>query len=211
MNLGVLCAANFVLAIAGSAFLLGQAKWLGDDWSERLKEIGPRFLLGFCFVHFALLVVAWQAHRRLLPKETEKRMNLIVGAAFLPPQALRLRAQLSVAYFSPVHPLAFLALSLNGEDLKCYARQLLGDLNWPLPLPEAPQSALINSITSWMRGRLTLEVDRLLREKGLATEKLLQPPPRDSDSSKSYCPRCGSQFMAGPTHCPEGIKLLALK
>jgi hypothetical protein len=104
-----------------------------------------------------------------------------------------------------------LSVVQSPEAFEPFARQILCDLNWPLTPAKPDEESFIRSITSWMRGRITLEADRLVQAQGLAAERLLAAPSRDSESSCSYCPRCGTQFMNGPSHCPQNVKLLALK
>jgi hypothetical protein len=211
-TLAVLASVNFVCALAVTVYLLGNvANLLGEDWAERLADAFPQLLAAFGIIHVAIIVFAANAHRRLMPTKKEERLSLLISAALLPPQALRLRAQIGAAYFSKMHPLSWLGVTQATKALEPFARQILCDLNWPLPPAQPDDAALVRAITSWMRGRITLEADRLVQAEGLATEILLAPPTRDSSTSCSYCPRCGSQFLAGPTHCPQNVKLLALK
>jgi hypothetical protein len=203
---------NFSVALLLTGYLLANGPALvGDAWAARLAHALPLIGGYFAFVHLATLVLAWRAHRRLLPKQSEQRVSLILNAALMPPYALRLRAQIAAAYFPPQHALTWLAASSRPTDLATFARNVLTDLRWPLPPRRQENAPLVASVHAWTQAEIIRHAERLLSLSSVLPAQLLAAPPADSAASCAYCPRCGDQFTDPNACCPRGVKLLALK
>ena len=203
---------NFVVALAVTIYLLANGPaYVGDLWAERLVRALPLLGAYFALIHVATLVFAWRAHRHLLPAHGERRLSLVLNASMLPPQALRLRAQIATAYFPAAHPLTWLAAAGRDADFFQHARHTVTDLRWPLPPPHPNDAALVNNICAWMRAQVTGHVDRLLKARGVTLENLLTAPTADSSASCAYCPRCRDQFTSPTARCPRGVPALPLK
>lgn len=201
-----------LLLISATLYLVTDGpEWLGEKWSGRLVDSLPLFG-GYCvLLHLAALVAAWLAHRKLHPRRGEERFTLLLSASLLPPQALRWREHLSRDYFTGAHPLALAAAVASPDGFKSAARAVFQDLRWPLPLTGAGSDGLTARIHEWMRPCVTRVCEKLVRSRDVSIDALLAPPSPDSAGSVAYCPRCRAQFIRGITHCPEGIRLLALE
>jgi hypothetical protein len=211
-RLAILGAVNFTLAALVTLYLLVDGPALvGDTWAAHIAASLPRVGAAFALIHLTSVVLAWQAHRRLLPKQQEDRVRLILNALLLPPHALRLRAQLTAAAFPPQHPLAWLIAVADPRTLRPFARATLADLRWPVAPHHLTANPLARDIAGWMRAQVAPPIERLLRDAGLEEKSLLAAPAPDGSESCLYCPRCRDQFTRPDARCPRGVPLLALK
>jgi len=211
-TLVALTSSAFAVTLLLSVYLLvGSALPVSVELAARLGKLLPAFGLYLLGLHLAIVVMGWRIHRRLMPKRGEERLNMMLSATMLPPQALRLRSRIGAEFFKPAHPLAWLAVLAGQKDFAEYARQAVADLRWPLVPVRNVDPALSATISAWMSERIAGEVDRLLLERGVDRAELLKTPEPDSAGSCAYCPRCRSQFTSAVARCPYGIKLLPLK
>ncbi len=171
-------------------------------------EILPWVLLGLVGLHFAAVIAAWRAMRRLRPVAAHKRGMNLFTALLMPPQAMRLRALVGEGFFPAQHPLAMLLTFGSKSAQREAAFSALSDLRWPIG--GAEDSPLAREIAAWFREALRAEIEPRLRAAGLAPEELLAAPKPDNPASCTYCPRCGDQFVAGRQACPHGVELKAL-
>ena len=205
---------NAAIALAVSICLVADVP--GMAWDHRTYSLVtwvlPMLGLYAAGAHVAALVSGWRAHRRLLPgrEHTAHRINMLLAAAFVPPQVFRLRAQVTAAALPALHPLAWLATVADAGALRQGAARVLRDLRWPLATVDDPDPRLTDRIASWMRTRVMAEAERLLALRGVSADELLAAPEPDSPESRSYCPRCRDQFTKPAGLCPCGTPLAAL-
>jgi hypothetical protein len=203
---------NFALAALVTLYLVFDGPALvGDLWAVRVAALLPPLAVFFAATHVALVILAWRAHRRLMPAQNEQRVRLVLNALLLPPHALRLRAQITAAAFAPQHPLSWFTALGGGQDRTSFARATLAALRWPLAPARTSGASQALVIADWMHARIAPHIGRLLRDAGLDEKKLLEAPEPDGPSSCLYCPRCRDQFTRADARCPRGVKLLALK
>jgi len=205
---------NAVIALAVSVWFLADAPGMvGERWAGYFaSRVLPMLGLYAACAHVAALIACWLAHRRLLPgrEHAAQRANMLLGAAFLPPQVFRLRAQVAAAALPTRHPLAWLAAVAGAREFREGAARVLRDLRWPLALASArnPDPQITARIASWMRARVTDEAERLLALRGMSAGELLAAPKPDSPESRSYCPRCRDQFTKAGGCCTCGTPLV---
>ncbi len=194
-------------ALAGlTIYVVGDvAARLPTRWSEGLAAGLPWLLLALLGLHVAAVVMTWRTLRRLKPVTAQKRGANLFSALMMPPQALRLRAIAGEGYFPPQHPLA-LVVAFGGEKARReWAFNVMADLRWPLAPEDEPP--LAGEVAAQFRVALEARLEPLLRDAGVTTEALLAAPVPDAPASRSYCPRCRAQFVAGGGRCPNGIEL----
>ena len=205
---------NTVIALVVSVcFLADVPSMLGHYWAQYfVMRLLPLLALWAAGAHIAALVSYWRAHRRLLPGRayTEQRINMLLGAAFLPPQVFRLRAQVAAAALPAQHPLAWLATVASAEAFREGAAHVLRDLRWPLASAANADPRLAADIAAWMRVRVMTEAERLLALRGMTAAELLAAPAPDNPESQSYCPRCREQFTKQGGSCACGTPLVVL-
>lgn len=174
-------------------------------WADLGGRLLPLLALYLALLHVVGVVSAWLAMRRLKPVQPAKRGSALFTALMLPPQALRLRAVLADGFFPPQHPLGFAAAFAASAQMRELAFAALSDLRWPLgPTADTP---LAQEIAGWYRAELARQLAPLVNSAGLKEAELFAAPVADGPETVSYCPRCLCQFVAGRTHCPEGIEL----
>ncbi len=210
--LALLGSVNFALAALVTLYLVFDGPALvGDLWAIRVTALLAPLAVFFAATHVALVILAWRAHRRLMPAQNEQRVRLVLNALLLPPHALRLRAQITAAAFAPQHPLSWFIALGGGRDRDPFARATLAALRWPLAPARTSGASQAYVIADWMHARIAPHIERLLCDAGLDEKKLLAAPEPDGPSSCLYCPRCRDQFTRADARCPRGVKLLALK
>jgi hypothetical protein len=200
-----------VAVLAGSAALsgwfLGGFREAAADWvSARVGLL----LLWLALMHLWGMGLAWWTRRRLrqISRQPVLAKSVLVGALFLPPQALRLRATLGTGWFPPSHPAAVALAFAPAAVRDRMVFNVLADLRWPLAPPAG--GPLAGEILAWYRTAFGDELKRLLRREGLEADELLAAPVPDGPSSCAYCPRCQSQFVDAGAACPHGVPLLPL-
>lgn len=206
--IAALNALTFGLVAAASVYaVVGVAIELPPGWNDRLADALPAVLATAFALHVGAIIAAARMLKRLRAVAPEKRGTNLFSALMLPAQALRLRALLGEGYFPAQHPLA-VVLALGGcRTRRDAALATLTDLRWPIAGRDDPP--LAREIATWFRGALQPALREAAEKRGLACETLFAPPRRESAVSCGYCPRCGDQFGAGRTHCPNGIELVA--
>ncbi len=202
---------GLLAALLSVYFLTDSPTIVGEQWAARIAAALP--LLGgyFALLHVSSLVLAWRAHRRLRPRHHEERSRIILNALLMPPQAMRLRAQIIRHAFAPQHVLTWLAAAGRRDDFAFWARRALRDLRWPRALPPGARQSPVAHISAWMRQNGTLCVETIIAREGFLIETFLPAPRPDGPQSCLYCPRCLAQFTQQGATCPHDIKLLALK
>jgi hypothetical protein len=181
-------------------------------WDERLAKAVPYFLLTLLGLHLVAVVLAWRAVRRLKPvaANLDKRGSGLFSALLLPAQAMRLRSLAGDGYFPPQHPLAAAIAFGTRRGMDEWVFNTLADLRWPLSSDDKAKRPLADEIESWFRNALESQLLPLVRSAGISPETMLAAPKPDGKQSCSYCPRCGAQFVAGRTLCPNGVTLRPL-
>ena len=213
-TLAFLASINAVIALALSVwFLAGVPGMVGEHWAKYfVARVLPLLGVYAAGVHVAALAACWLAHRRLLPgrEHAARRANMLLGAAFLPPQVFRLRAQVAAAALPAQHPLAWLAVVAGAREFREGAARVLRDLRWPLALAPArnPDPQITARIASWMRARVMGEAERLLGARGVSAGELLAAPVAGGPECRSYCPRCRDQFTKAEGYCNCGTALV---
>ncbi len=212
VTLAIFASINAIIALSLSVyFLAGGPDVVGDAWAKYIVRMLPMIGLYAAVIHVAALVFAWLAHRKLAPGRGAQRMSILFGAAFLPPQVFRLRAQIAAATLPAQHPLVWLAAIGSAGAFRKRASLALRDLRWPLAPARNPDRQITERIAEWMRGRVMIEAGRLLVLRKITADELLAAPEADGAESRSYCPRCRDQFTKPDGYCSCGIKLMPLK
>ena len=199
-------------------------RWLGNLLFIYLFVLAPGAIWFFGFRLAGLWVVAgllmqtftigwlfWRAHGVLYPGGAEERFAPFLTMLLAPPTAIRAYDLLARRLVENFHPLALAEAFCAGTQLKQLARRVLLDLRFPM-LPSAPSSEpAIVQTEEWFRGVLLEECERVAERAGLKPSELIQPPVRSEVTSRSYCPRCGAQFVVEGGVCADcGGRALAI-
>lgn len=161
--------------------------------------------------HAAVVIEAWRVHGRLYPKRGEARLNLLLGALLLPPQALRLRGALMRPLGAGLAPLAAVLAAGAPEVAREAARATWRDVRHPLRPAGLPELAA--RLADEAGGLARPAVERALAEAtaggltGVRPEELVAGPEGAGRGACAYCPRCGDGFARADGVCPQGVAL----
>jgi hypothetical protein len=200
-NAGVLA-----LLVLATAYLAGDLPArIGDRWANAVASTLPLWFAYAALLHAGAVFLLWRFWRKRPDARGPGGWSALTTAVLFPPQALRLRMLAGEGWTPAVHPLAGAVAWCVPEVVRTLAFNVAADLRWPVG--EGRDDALAREVAAWHRARLEREVAHVLREADLDIDDLLHAPAADSAASCRYCPRCGDQFVAGPTHCPHGVPL----
>lgn len=155
----------------------------------------------------------FRAHRVLYPESAGERFQEAARGAFFAPASARATDYLARPLMAGLHPLAVAHAVLPVEDFRKFARRVLLDARQPA-LPETPRDAesAAGATEAWFRGRARAALEGFVRARGLDPEELCAPPAARDATSRSYCPRCDTQFAVTDGVCDAcgGIPLRLL-
>lgn len=147
-------------------------------------------------------LVAWSffhGYRRLYPDARGARWRKTLILLLNPLGAIRAGDVLSREVLTDFHPLAVAWVLLTPESFAEFARGVWRDTKYPLPIHEidvTPDAQrLLDDYQAWYAPQLA----EFLSELGLDTVDLERVAATDPQS-RSYCPRCGGEFVI-----PEGL------
>ncbi len=169
---------------------------------------------GLLSAHFIAVVAAWRIHRRLYPKSTDERANLIFSALLLPAQALRFRMVLLRPLAQGMAPLAGALAAGTPETARVAAAATLLDICHPIRSVVLPASIanLVDEAAELARPAVERALCAATTDgrTGLRPAELLAPPADAPPSACAYCPRCGDSFVHREGKCPHGVRLRPL-
>lgn len=140
-------------------------------------------------------------HRRRYPLLKSDRVSHAVKMMLCPPVAIRATDLLMAKAASSLDVLALAPVLLHGAALKAFIIQYVRDLRHPLALEQ--DSDALMSTCMWQNNAI-LEVARtLIPDVDAALAEMSAGPARDSEASKTYCPRCFVQLTVSEGTCPD--------
>ncbi len=172
-------------------------------WYWGFNAAGLGVVIGLLAQTFTLGWQFWRAHGALYPGGSEERFTPFLTMLLAPPTAIRAYDLLARRLVENVHPLAVAQAFCPGDPFKQLARRVLLDLRHPV-LPSAPsaESAVVQT-EEWFRGALLDECERSVERAGLKSSELTMPPERAEVKSRTYCPRCGAQYVVETGNCAD--------
>jgi hypothetical protein len=100
------------------------------------------------------------------------------------------------------------AVLLRHERFAELVREELAELRYGIAAPGETE----DETRRWFRERRRRAVQRLAKAQGVDPEALFQPPPREDDGCRTFCPRCRAQYVHADGACAscQDIRLLPL-
>lgn len=169
-------------------------------------------IIGLAFLQ--TIPIAWlfyRAHRELYPQAGEERFAGWLTMLLFAPAAVRAYDQLTLPLLYRFHPLAA-AISLGRErEARAYAAFLLREIKHPPVRPAESEGDLRNGIAEWHRAEMVKRLERCCEQAGWNVADLLRAPARVDPDSKTYCPRCLSEFVISEGGCADcgGVQLVS--
>lgn len=159
-------------------------------------------LLGAIVANVALSVAVFRnAHRDLYPDQKGERRTHIAVMLLNPLSAMRAHDALARDLFARFHPLAVAHRLCDETTYQDFAKRLLRDLRFPI-LPvgsEATESA--EQAERWFRKHNLAALEAFLKSTRVTPDQLLAPDPPVDETCRTYCPRCGCQFVVDHGQC----------
>ena len=148
----------------------------------------------------AVVVLFYRAHRALHPASAGERWMAVAEMILLPLAGIRAPATLSRHVLAHFHPLATAAVLCDEVTFTSFARRVLLDLRYPLRKVVQPQSDAERATEQSSRTRLAAALESVVRRAGHEPVVILRSPAPNEASSRSFCPRCDTQYVV-----PEGV------
>lgn len=135
------------------------------------------------------------AARRLWPGKRGRRWLALLHALVTPGFAMRAADALSLELLQPFHPLAAAREFLEPRAFEALCRRLCLELKF--------NAGPASSFPAALGGLGYEELLEWLKLQGLDPEVLLAPPKPSQAQSRSYCPRCESEFALTQGNCKD--------
>lgn len=144
-----------------------------------------------------------RAYRSLYPDADTERLVAASLAATVPMISIRAVDYLSRPLLAGCHPVAAARALLAPDDLRAFLRRVLLDARQPIR-PECPSGdEAVRATEMWFRGHLRRALERFASESGIDPDEVSRPPAAQGPTSRTYCPRCGNQFVLESGSCPD--------
>jgi hypothetical protein len=174
-------------------------------------ELGTRWYVILGVALAAWILTPWLLRRALKAcfartdwPPTSRQVALLLS----PVSAIRAPDLVAQHLLADFDPLAVAAVLLGRERFAELVREELAELLYRVPTPGAAE----DETRSWFRERRRRAVQGLAKEQGVDPEALFQPPPREDEGCRAFCPRCRAQYVLAEGACAscQDIRLLPL-
>ncbi len=172
------------------------------------------YLLGAIIANMALAVAVFHtAYRELYPDQKGDRRTHIAVMLLNPLSAIRAHDTLARDLFARFHPLAVAHRLCDEKTYRDFARRLLRDLRHPILSVWSERTGPAEQAERWFRERNLAAVEAFLKSTQVTPHQLLAPDPPVDETCRSYCPRCGCQFVVEQGQCDPcgGLPLVGWK
>lgn len=172
-------------------------------WHFGFGRFALWLLVGMLAQTVTIAFVFRRAHRALYPGADEERFKPFVTMLLAPPTAIRAPDLLARHLLEGVPPLAAARALCPSPVFKEFARRSLLDLRYPL-LPVCPRSdPAATAAEHWFRAAQLEAAEDFLRQANIDPGELASAPGPSDPSSRSFCPRCGAQYVVPNGTCPD--------
>ncbi|MBI3406341.1 MAG: hypothetical protein HY046_12880, partial [Acidobacteria bacterium] len=148
-----------------------------------------------------------RAHRNLYPEESESRWSDTLTVALSPFAAIRVRDMLARPLLASFDPVAIASLLLPSAAFQQLAAREYRGLRFPRVTTGASDS--IQKERLWFEQTWNRILENFLKKNIDDLEAFLKAPFASSRESRSFCPRCHTQFRLEAGECSDctGIAL----
>jgi hypothetical protein len=166
-------------------------------------QFGAWLLAGMLAQTITIAVLFRRAHAALHPGADEERFKPFLTMLLAPPTAIRAPDILARHLLENFHPLALARVLCPRESFEEFARQVLLDSRYPL-FPVSPKSdPAAVAAEQWFRDAAMNAVEKYVASAGLQPVGLTAPPLPAEPANRSYCARCGAQFVMTEGSCAD--------
>lgn len=172
-------------------------------WRFGFGQFGAWLLAGMLAQTIAIAVLFRRAHAALHPGADEERFKPFLTMLLAPPSAIRAPDILARHVLENFHPLAIARVLCPQGSFRELARQVLLDSRYPLfPISPKDDPAAV-AAEQWFRDAALNAVEKYVAGAGLRPGDLTAPPKPADPSNRSYCARCGAQFVVTGGTCAD--------
>jgi hypothetical protein len=168
-----------------------------------MNHVGWPLLAGLLVQTFAISLMFGRAHRALYPGEKEDRFRHVLTMLLSPPTAIRAHDILSRHSLEAFHALAAANVLCSPSRFKSLARRALIDLQLPPQAVSSSRDAGTGAVEHGYRGVLSERIKAFVLQAGYDPAALVHPAPPMDPAVRSYCPRCGQEFLLDSGHCQD--------
>jgi len=149
----------------------------------------------------------YRSHKMLYPQASEDRIGNFLKMILCPPVAIRALDVVSNPLLDSFNPLNVANVLLDKNKYSVFAKEFMLDLKYPIQPNHLSDEGLL--IINWHNNTLFGLCKSYLDDVAKLNIDLFTPPNQTDENSKSYCPRCHSQFTKESGECPDclGVKL----
>jgi len=186
--LRLMCSLLFLYGLIAGPLLY---TFLFDLWGEMIVP----YVIGFLVCWAATIVCFYFAHRRLYKNRRKERYSKLAGLLFSPASAMRSCEQLGRGWLEDAHAVTVAAVTCRPPQLERTARQLLRQLQYPLP-----DDPWHTARAGTARRKLIDRLCAVVHQRDLGFAQLHALAERLPDAA-SYCPRCEMQYVFDNGRC----------
>jgi hypothetical protein len=161
----------------------------------------------------SISLLFYRAHRVLHPTADEERFTRFLTMLLAPPTAVRAADLLGRNLLESFHPLAVAQVLCAPNPFREFAQAVLRDSRHPFgpPVEGHVAATLPVQTESFFRQSVIARMEKLLEAAGIDPGTLLEPSAKSDRAHRSYCPRCGAQFVSAEGVCQDcgGLPLAA--
>jgi len=157
--------------------------------------------IGMVLLAIPITFEYYSIHRRRYPLLKSDRMTHAIKMMLCPPVAIRAPDLLMAKAVSSLDSLALASVLLRGSMRKRFITRYIRDMQHPLA-PEHDAEAL-TATCMWQNNAIIEAASKHIPDVELILKELSIGPVRDSEASKTYCPRCFVQLTVTEGTCPD--------
>lgn len=197
-----------ILSLVLFGFLFGIAPLLARFYG--LRHVGFFLLAGLLAQTIPIAILFRRQHKALFPRASDERVTRFLTMLLAPPTAIRASDLLGRNLLEEFHPVAVARILCFPERFRKIASGTLRDLRHPFFQSPSIDHAEAIATEAWFRRETTAVLEDTVRQAGLDPAALVRPPASTDPSHRSYCPRCGAQFVLPQGTCADcgGLPLL---
>ena len=150
------------------------------------------------------------SHKALYPQWTVERWTKIALMCLMPPSVIRARCLLARELLALYHPLAVVHALCTKMVIRRVSQNVLRDLRFPM-MPVCPSNdPEVQETERWFRCRLQSQLENVVLRSESDLDALVMHARSDDPECRSYCPRCGQQYVLLQGGCDAcgGIELM---
>lgn len=165
--------------------------------------------LGICFFLLSIRISLefYASHKRIYPTASEDRIGNFLKMILCPPVAIRALDVVANPLLGSFNPLNVANVLLDRNKYNVFAKEFMLDLKYPIQPNHLSDEGIL--IMNWHNNTLFGLCKAYLDDVAKLNIGLFTPPIQTDENSKSYCPRCLSQFTKESGECPDcfGVEL----